>query len=99
MKTFEEAVEMLNAGKSAAEVYTQLVKVSRFKKLLPTLKAIGTSVQAKISNEFGSLEKRNIVTLELMPVLGKRKDYEEKKQDTNPALTKKDFWAAFKKPV
>lgn len=35
VKTFETAVEMLNAGKSAAEIYKLLSSVKRFKEFLP----------------------------------------------------------------
>lgn len=35
VKSFETAVDMLNAGKSAAEIHALLSKVQRFKVLLP----------------------------------------------------------------
>lgn len=35
VKTFETAVDWLNAGKSAAEIYKLLANVKRFKELLP----------------------------------------------------------------
>jgi len=37
IKSFEMAVELLNNGKSAAEIYTLLSKVQRFKALLPAI--------------------------------------------------------------
>jgi hypothetical protein len=35
VKTFEAAVNMLNTGKSAAEIYKLLVSVKRFREFLP----------------------------------------------------------------
>lgn len=62
VKTYETAVDMLNTGKSAAEIYKLLSSVKRFKEFLP--KEAPTPVFAipankSTSSKFGMLGKRN----------------------------------------
>ena len=56
VKSFETAVEMLNNGKTAADVYALLLKVPRFKALLP--KTAPKSVFAVPSLTTSMLQKR-----------------------------------------
>lgn len=56
IKSFETAVEMLNNGKTAAEICALLLKVSRFKALLP--KTVAKSVFAVPTAPKSMLQKR-----------------------------------------
>jgi hypothetical protein len=73
VKTFETAVDMLNMGKPAAEIYKILSSVKRFKKFLPKeapKPAFAVPASKKVGDKFGALGKRT----------PPKQQYEEKKE-------------------
>ena len=76
VKTFETAVDWLNAGKPAVEIYKLLSSVKRFKEFLPretpkfrvALEASGSAMQPTSVNEF----KAPMPVSKMTGALGKR---------------------------
>ena len=61
VKTYETALDMLNTGKSAAEIYKLLSSVKRFKEFLPKeapKPLFAVPVNKSTSSGFGMLGKR-----------------------------------------